>query len=156
MYSWVESGGREGACRANGGGGDAGCIKLLLVPAQTYPKLFHLFFLQARGVKIEAWLRDKFRGQGGQDYVDVMPRQTKQEMTEDGRTTLDVGHLPISTLTQQGVCVWWLLHGNVCAPLFKTLISSRFEIFRNPHRRLAVWRECLQGAFMHHSSDRLW
>lgn len=31
---------------------------------QTYPKLFHLFFLQARGVKIEAWLKDKFRGQG--------------------------------------------------------------------------------------------
>lgn len=47
-------GGREGACRAGGGGDGAGGVTLLLVPAQTYPKLFHLFFLQARGVKIEA------------------------------------------------------------------------------------------------------
>lgn len=51
---------------------------------KTYPKLFHLFFLQARCVKIEAWLKRQVQGLGGgQDYVDVMPRQTnKREMIE--------------------------------------------------------------------------
>lgn len=58
-----------------------------LVAGQTYPKLFHLFFLQARGVKIEA--SRQVQGSGGgrrrrsrrrrQDYVEVMPPQTNRK-----------------------------------------------------------------------------
>lgn len=84
-------------------------------PGQTYPKLFHLFFLQARGVKIEAWLKDKFTDWGrGEIEVTRLCRRhattNKQEMTGDEKTP-GIGHLPISTL--KSVCYGLVLCGMV-------------------------------------------
>lgn len=50
----VEVGG--GGCRVDWSFVGPHWNRMKPVPGQTYPKLFHLFFLQARGVKIEAWL----------------------------------------------------------------------------------------------------
>lgn len=76
------------------------------VPGQTYPKLFHLFFLQARGVKIEAWLKDKFRGRGGQDYVEVMPQQTNRKWLEMN----DTGHMTSPHINLESVCYGLVRH----------------------------------------------
>lgn len=87
-------------------------------PGQTYPKLFHLFFLQARGVKIEAWLKDKFRGRGGQDYVEVMPQQTNGKWLEmGGHQTYDISPYqpekcvswPCASHTHENRSLWHLL-----------------------------------------------
>lgn len=66
------------------------------IPWQTYPKLFHLFFLQARGVKIEAWLRDKFRGWGWTRLCQCRAA-TKQTGNDWKWGQHQTWHLPIAT-----------------------------------------------------------
>lgn len=124
---------------------------------QTYPKLFHLFFLQARGVKIEAWLKDKFEGWGGrgrrrQHYAEVMLPQTNKQTGNDWRWgTPNRGHLPVSkwSLRVMTLCMMHSLHCVVFFFFLKKTLEKWCLGF-------VVRRECLQGAVMHRSSDRPW
>lgn len=83
---------------------------------RTYPKLFHLFFLQARGVKIEVWLKHKFKVWGGGEEEETTPcevhaTKNKQDMIGDVRTP-DIWHLPTSTWTLCGLTTtgsWFIL-----------------------------------------------
>lgn len=86
----------------------------------------------------------------------------KQKMTGDGRTP-DIGHLPISTwrVCVLALCIHTHYNNNACV-MHKHLsyvISCKNTMFLSSCECLlwfVVWQECLQGAVMHHSSDRLW
>lgn len=138
------------------GNGDAGWAELLPFQArtgwnlelqQTYPKLFHLFFLQARGVKIEVRLKHKFKDWGGGGGGD----NTVWSSCHQKQTGHDWRCEDTRQLTSPHINLNFVFYGH-------TTTGGCFSCKKKKevYSEIVVWRECLQGAVMHRSSDRLW